>query len=58
VFRPEGDGEEREQWDSKLTVLLAAIGYADGLGNIWHFQYLAENNGVVVTLYCSLSLVL
>jgi hypothetical protein len=41
VFRPEGCEEQRESWDSILIVLLAAIGYAVWLGNIWFFLYLA-----------------
>jgi len=31
-------------WDKKLTFLLATIGYAVGLGNIWLFQYISQNN--------------
>lgn len=35
----------RDQWNNKLGFLLAAIGSAVGLGNIWRFPYVAGNNG-------------
>ena len=35
----------RDQWNSKLGFMLAAIGSAVGLGNIWRFPYIAAANG-------------
>ncbi|MFW5960009.1 MAG: sodium-dependent transporter [Chitinivibrionales bacterium] len=37
--------EKRAQWGSNLGFLLAAIGSAVGLGNIWRFPYVAYKNG-------------
>ncbi|HDS45485.1 MAG TPA: sodium-dependent transporter [Methanomicrobia archaeon] len=35
----------REHWGSQLGFLLAAIGSALGLGNVWRFPYVAGQNG-------------
>ncbi len=36
---------ERGQWESRTSFVLAAIGSAIGLGNIWRFPYICASNG-------------
>ncbi len=47
---------EREQWQSRGGFILAMIGAAVGLGNIWRFSYVAGENGgatfILVYLVC------
>lgn len=36
---------KRDQWGSKMGFILAAVGSAVGLGNIWRYPYLLYSNG-------------
>ena len=40
-----GGGNGREHWGSRLGFILATIGSAAGLGNVWRFPYVAGENG-------------
>jgi neurotransmitter:Na+ symporter, NSS family len=37
--------QKRDQWGSKVGFILAAVGSAVGLGNIWRYPYLLYSNG-------------
>ncbi len=55
-----GGSGSNEQWSSTWGFLLAAVGFAVGMGNIWRFPYqLGENGGaafLVVYLLCALGI--
>ncbi|MCF8473852.1 MAG: sodium-dependent transporter [Emcibacter sp.] len=50
---------KHEQWASGFTFLLAAVGSAVGLGNIWRFPYVVAENGggAFVLIYLAIVIV-
>ena len=50
--------EKRPSWTSRYTFILAAIGSAVGLGNIWRFPYIMGQNGGAVFLVVYITLIM
>lgn len=57
-YAMQGTAHEGDKWSSKAAFILAAIGSAVGLGNLWRFPYVAGENGggafVVFYILCVL----
>ena len=55
-----GGSGSKQQWSSTWAFLLAAVGFAVGMGNIWRFPYqLGENGGaafLILYLACALAI--
>lgn len=48
----------REQWASRVGFILAAMGSAVGLGNVWRFSYVAGENGGAAFLIVYIAMII
>ena len=50
--------KNQEQWSSNYGFLLASVGFAVGMGNIWRFPFVTGQNGgsafLIIYLACAL----
>ena len=53
-----GSAGSAEQWSSRWGFLLAAVGFAVGMGNIWRFPYVTGQNGGSAFLFIYLAFAL
>ena len=49
--------ENRPSWTSRYAFILAAIGSAVGLGNVWRFPYIMGQHGGAIFLITYLILI-
>ena len=43
--QPEVVVDDRGGWGNKIEFILATVGFAVGLGNVWRFPYLCQKSG-------------